>query len=92
VKLAEIKETELPDELKKLSATEREKFVNERAAKRKELQQQIADLSAKRQTHLAEQMKKAVDAGKSNLDLPIYDCVKGQAAKRGITYTAGPSL
>ena len=29
---------------------------------------------------------------KSNLDLPIYDCVKAQAGKRGIAYTAGPSL
>lgn len=92
VKLTEIKEAELPDEFKKLSPTEREKFLNERVAKRKEIQQQITELSAKRQSHLAEQMKKAMAAGKSNLDLPIYDCVKAQAAKRGITYTAGPSL
>ncbi|MCI0536960.1 MAG: VWA domain-containing protein [Verrucomicrobiales bacterium] len=92
VKLAEIKETELPDELKKLSAGERKKFVNERVAKRKEIQQQVTELSAKRQSHLAEQMKKAMADGKSNLDLPIYDCVKAQAAKRGITYSAGPSL
>jgi Mg-chelatase subunit ChlD/ribosomal protein S18 len=92
VKLAEIKEAELPDELKKLSAGGREKFLNERVTKRKEIQQQITDLSAKRQAHLAEQMKKAMASGKSNLDLPIYDCVKAQAGKRGITYTAGPSL
>jgi hypothetical protein len=92
VKLAEIKETELPDKLKKLSASEREKFLNERVAKRKEIQQQITELSARRQSHLAEQMKKTMADGKSNLDLPIYDCVKAQAAKRGIAYTAGPSL
>jgi len=92
VKLAEMKETELPEELKKLSASEREKFLHERVTKRKEIQRQITELSAKRQSHLAEQMKKAMADGKSNLDLPIYDCVKAQAAKRGITYTAGPSL
>jgi hypothetical protein len=92
VKLAEIKETELPDELKKLSVSEREKFVNERVATREEIQEQITELSAKRQSHLAEQMRKAMADGKSNLDLPIYDCVNAQAAKRGIAYTTGPSL
>jgi len=92
VKLAEIKETELPDELKKLSVADREKFVNERAARRTEIQQQITELSAKRQAHLAEQLKKATENGKSNLDLPIYDCVKAQAGKKGIHYAGGPAL
>ena len=92
VKLAQIEETELPDELKKLSPSEREKILNERVARRKEIQQQITELSARRQSHLAEEMKKAMAEGKSNLDLPLYDCVKAQAAKRGIAYTAGPSL
>jgi len=92
VKLSEIKEAELPDELKKVPAAERQTFVNERAEKRKQIQQQITELSAKRQAHLAEEMKKATASGKSNLDLPIYECVKAQAGKRGIHYTGGPSL
>jgi Mg-chelatase subunit ChlD len=92
VKLSEIKEAELPDELRKVPAVERQKFVNERLEKRKQIQQQITELSAKRQAHLAEQMKKATESGKSNLDLPIYECVKAQAAKKGISYAGGPAL
>lgn len=92
VKLAEVKEGELPEELKKLSPAEREKLVQSRVARRQEVQAQINELSAKRQAHLAEEMKKAAQEGRSNLDLPIYECVKSQAARKGIAYTGGPAL
>ena len=92
VKLADIKETELPDELKKLSAAEREKFINTRLEKRQAIQKEINELGVKRQAHLAEEMKKSAEKGESNIDLPIFECVKAQAGRKGIKYEGGPAL
>ncbi|MBN1765669.1 MAG: VWA domain-containing protein [Sedimentisphaerales bacterium] len=90
VTLAGLDEDKLPDDLKTMSDNEREAFVKEKSEQRRELQAQIRDLSDKRQNYLKEQIKNSTD--KTSLDHGIYECIQGQAARRGITYEAGPSL
>jgi Tfp pilus assembly protein PilV len=92
VELAKVKEGDLPEELKKLAPKERESYVAAQGEKRKQIQAEITTLSAKRQTHLEEELKKTRAKGESNLDVPIFECVKAQAAKRGIRYEGGPAL
>jgi hypothetical protein len=92
VQLATVKEGELPEELQKLKPAEREDLVKSRQAQRQAIQKQIDELAAKRQAHLVEEMKKTALKGQSNLDLPLYDCIKEQAARKGIKYEGGPAL
>jgi hypothetical protein len=91
-KLSEIKEAELPEELRKLQPAEREAFVKAKQAQRQAIQKQIDELAAKRQAHLVEEMKKVQQKGQSGLDLPLYETIKAQAGRKGIHYEGGPAL
>ena len=86
VKVGELKERQLPEAMKGMSAKEREKLVAENLAKRKQIQARIKDLSAKRQAHIREQLRRNKLSAKGSLDDSIFNAVKTQAAKRGITY------
>ena len=56
--LKKIKEEDLPDELKKLKADEREPYLKKKAEERAEIQKKITDLTAKRAKFLEEESKK----------------------------------
>ena len=60
-KLSDIPAENLPEELKGKSAEEQKKIVDEKSAEREKLQQQIADLSAKRSAYLVEERKKQAE-------------------------------
>ncbi len=92
VKLDEVKEEELPEELKEMKPEEREKFIAEKSEQRKEIEAKIKDLSTKRQKHIEEQLRKSKLAGKQSLDFAIFECIQEQAAKKGIKYEGGPAL
>ena len=91
VKLGDVKEESLPENLRKMSPKEREEFVAQKLAERQKLQDQVKDLAAKRQKFMEEEAKKS--AGKPSLDQGIFDSIKEQAGKRGIQYNqGGPAL
>jgi uncharacterized protein YegL len=92
VKLADVKDEELPEELRKMSRAEREKFIAEKMEKRKDVQSRIEKLAASRQKHIEEQLRKSALQGKQSLDFAIFDCIKEQAGKKGIVYKGGPAL
>jgi Mg-chelatase subunit ChlD len=91
VKLTDLKEEELPENLQKMSVAEREKFVAAQAAKREEVQAKIKELATKRQAHIEEQVRKSELKGKQSLDFAIFNCIKEQAGKKGIIYKGGPA-
>ena len=91
VKLAEVKDEELPESLRKLPAEEREKYVQQKAAERKALQDKIQDLAAKRRAHIEEQMRKSNAEGKTGFDLAVFECLKEQAVRAGIQYGDEPT-
>ncbi len=90
VTLEEIKEEELPENMKKMSKKEREEYVKHQGEKRKKLKADIAVLAKKRQAHIEDIVAKEKDKGKSSLDSQIYKCIKGQAASKEIIYDDGP--
>ncbi len=90
VKLAEVKEAELPEPMKAMSAEQRTEFVRAKQVEREKVRAQIRDLADKRQQHLEAEAKKA--AGKATLDQGIFDCIREQAGRRGIEYEGGPAL
>jgi Mg-chelatase subunit ChlD len=89
LKLAELKAEEMPEELKKLSPAELEKALAAKAAEREKLQKEIRELSEKRQRHLADEAKKQ---GKKPLESHLFDCIKEQGGRRGLSYGGGPDL
>ena len=91
LKLRELKTESLPENMQKMTPEERQAYVDAQTAKRNELQKRIAELAAKRQANIEEQIRKRDDKGKDSLTSQIFDTVKEQAAKKGIDYTGGPT-
>ncbi len=92
VKIAELKEEELPENLQKMTPEEREKFLADQSAKRKETQAKIKGIAAKRQAYIEEQVRKSALEGKQSLDFAIFNCIQEQAGKKGIVYKGGPAF
>jgi hypothetical protein len=81
VKIAALKDDELPLAMRKLSAAEREKYVDGLIARRAGLEQQINDLNEKRRAYVENEMKS--QAQRSTLGEAILLTVKEQAEREG---------
>jgi len=81
VDLEAIDEPELPDAMQAMSTEARTAYVDEMLTKRSALQTEIRELTAKRDTFVAEQRKQATDAGsQQDLEEAIKESLKKQAA------------
>lgn len=84
VKLEEIKEEDLPENMKKMTIEDRQKFVDENLAQRKKLQGTINDLNKARRKFVDEEMKKR---GTDNtLQKAMIHSLRGQAEKLDIKF------
>jgi hypothetical protein len=86
VAMADIKEKDLPDNLKKMTAKEREKFVKQTTAKRTKLKNKLEKVATKRQAYIKAQLEKDKDKSKNALGQRIYNAVRAQAAEKSIHY------
>jgi Mg-chelatase subunit ChlD len=82
LKLEDVKEEELPAELKKLPAAERKKEVEKRLAERKQIRADILELSKKRDEFIAAERKKA--GQKNGFDEVVAQALREQLLKKGI--------
>lgn len=83
VKLEELGEAELPQEMKGMSAKERDEYVAAMQGKRDGLQKKIARLNHEREKFVQEKMKSAA-AG--TLDEAILRALRGQAAEKNFQF------
>lgn len=90
VELEAIEETNLPAALKPMAPEEQKAYVQQLAGERADIQRQIRSLADDRDQFIA---KKVEEAGgmEDSLDAKLYEAVKDQAGKVGLTYEAGPS-
>jgi Mg-chelatase subunit ChlD len=86
VKLEDVKEEQLPDELKKLSPEERKARLDQKAKEREELRAKIVELSRKRDEYLAEELKRR--GAKDSFDSSVLEALSEQAGKKGISIPA----
>lgn len=86
VKLDEVKDEELPDEMKKLDAKGREAFLAEKAKQREELQKQINALNEQRNKYVAAEMKKQAETGTATLDQALIESAKTQGRKKAFSF------
>jgi hypothetical protein len=82
--LRRVKTEELPESLQKMTADEREAYVKDMAAKRAEIQKQIAELSQKRAVYIAHEQKKlATDRAATTLGDAVVTAIQEQLADSG---------
>lgn len=83
VKLDSLKTEELPDELQKLSAKERQKVVAAKIEERKKIRSQILELSKKRDAFLEAERKKHATKKQAGFDAAVSDALKAQIGRKG---------
>ena len=82
--ISKLKDEELPEELRKLSADEKKAFVTKKTAEREALQKELGALATAREKFVAEKMK---EAGKDNtLGAAVTGAVREQASKKGVVF------
>jgi Mg-chelatase subunit ChlD len=91
VDVAAVPAAQLPASIASLTPEEQRVVLAETAAKREELQRQIAELAAERDAYLDAELAKA-GGGAASLDVQIYEAVREQAAPLGLTYEGGPKF
>ncbi len=84
VKLEEVREKDLPKEMKKMSAKERAAYVESMLKKRKELQKRINTLNKERRAYVEKERKKNAQEG--TLDLAIIKSIREQAIKKKFSF------
>lgn len=84
VKLEDLREDELPAEMKGMSLRQRGEYVAAMQQKREALQKQIAALSAERERFVGEQLKNA--AAPDSLDGAILRALRAQAKAKGFRF------
>lgn len=85
-KWAEIKDEQLPEELKKLPPQERQAYVEKLGKERDAIQQQIKELASKRDAYLKEETQKKGLTGDKAFDNAIRESLKEQAQKKGYEF------
>ena len=89
VKLRDLKEAELPAELKKLSPEERTTFIAEKKKEREQIQLQIQELTKKRKQFIATEMKKQKNQAQDNtFDAAVIRVIRSQAKKKNFQFQA----
>ena len=87
VDLDELPETSMPEEMRGLSAEERDGYIAEKAKERQDVQESISILVKKRDAYLEEEAEKRRAEGKAeSFDEKVFETIRNQAASRGIAY------
>ncbi len=86
VKLKDVKDEELPEELKKMSLKEREAYIEKKKSEREKIQKEIQELSQKRKEYIAKKEREEAEKsgqGKANtLDAAVIQAIRDQAKKK----------
>lgn len=77
-KLASVKDDELPDTVRGLSAAERQSLIDKQQAARKALNERMAKLVRQRDAHALEQAKKAPKPAADSFDRTVAETLKAQ--------------
>lgn len=85
-KLEDIKEEELPDEMKKMTLEQRKAFVEGKKTERENIQKQILQLNEDRNKYIAEEMKKKAGTQEDSLDKVMAKAAREQAQQRNYQF------
>ncbi len=84
VKIEDMKEEDLPEELKKMNKKERKEYVEKMQKKREAIQKKIKKLNQERQKYVLEKRKQI--SGEQTLDEALVKAIKEQASKKNYKF------
>jgi pyrrolidone-carboxylate peptidase len=87
VKLADVKEADLPANMRKMDAKERAAYVTGQLGERQKIQKEIAALNLERQKYVDAETRKLAEAkGEKTLDAAMSESLRAQAAKKAFEF------
>jgi len=78
-----VNRSQLPDDVQHLSAAELEAYVGEQRARRLELEERIAELSALRRQHLVEQVEARGEVPAAGFDAAVQRMLREELQQGG---------
>lgn len=84
IKIEDMKEEDLPEEMKKMSKKERKEYIEKLKQKRTELQKKIQQLKKVRDKYVTEKRKEM--AGDKTLDAAMINAIREQAKKKNFKF------
>jgi hypothetical protein len=85
-KWEDVKEADLPDDMKKMTLDERKAYVAEKRAKRGECQTKILELNKERSEFVQAKLKELGKSEDSTLDRVVVETVRQQAEAKGYKF------
>lgn len=89
--LAEVKDEDLPEEMRGKSLEEKQAIVASRGRERDELQKRVQELGDRRTKFVADEIAKRAGADASAFDRAIRDAIRAQATARGFAFPPEPA-
>lgn len=87
VKLEEVKEEDLPENMRKMTMDERKAYLDQQRKARGEVKEKIQKLTGERDKYVAAERRKQAEAeGKKSLDDAIVESVRAQAAEKSFEF------
>jgi Mg-chelatase subunit ChlD len=87
VKLEDIKESDLPVQMKSMTPDQRQTFITEQFEKRKQLQIQVDQLATQRDNYIKGELQKLAAQGNlDSFDAKVAAMIQAQASRAGIKY------
>jgi Mg-chelatase subunit ChlD len=86
VNLGDLKDDELPKEMKKMTPKERKEYLEKVEKQREGLRKKALELDKKRSAYIEEKLAKDRKAGKDGFDNQVLETLRKQARKHGIDY------
>ncbi len=84
--IGNVKEEELPDEMKGMNDKEKKAYIEKKAREREAIQKEIQKLNAERQKFVAVEMKKLEQRGNNTLGAAISKAIRKQAEAKGFSF------
>ena len=92
IDIEEMDEDELPGELASIDREERESYLLQRIAERKDLEDEIKELNNKRKEYLDKELDSRSEEVKGSFNYKVFDALKKQTEKKGFKGAATPSF
>ncbi len=86
--IEEIKEAELPEEMKGMTVEERKEYVEQKGKEREAIQKKIQEAAKKRAEFIAEKRKETAGSKENTLDAVMLKTVREQAEKKAFKFEA----
>jgi hypothetical protein len=86
VKLDDLKDEELPEQMRKMSAKERKEYLDNLDKKRQELAKKAVELDKQRSDYITKKQAEDAKSGQNSFDVQVLEVLRKQAKKNHIDY------